>query len=1367
MGYDMFAERISSRLQQLLSAIALLALAGIAGAAPVTLPPEAAAWLADHGPVKLAPDPDFAPIEFVDSHGRHRGLSADLTEMLGERTGMDFQLVIKDRFEDVLAALDAGEIDVASSVFKSPSRAERFLFTTPYLRLPAAFIGRRGGPMVSGVADLRGRKVAVVRGHVWQELLADAGYRDVQLPFASVSEALAAVASGAADIYAGDLLSADHVMRSAELVDVLVVSGESRLEAQLAFAVRRDLPQLKAALDLALASITVSDEKQLRERWESVTAMPEPDVEAEISGRLTDEIVDLRRLLEARTDLAESERKALNERLDAAARFDAAAEESVARIERIRRDAGQAALEASTLQSATLPASTAESVLRWRGSLPQRATIEQLEQLLAVERSGRDSLREGVQRSAEQIKELQQRPLTLRREMVDLRTRLDGLVVPPESADLRVMVDRIAVLAETRALRAALAASVAEQTHADALLQAAEARRRDRQRLLAERSERVTILEQLVAERGDNQMAEELSVLRASAQVHAEAVREVRDLANANVASGEALVTGMRRLAALREQASTIDASATEIASTLRNARARIEIGGVTESVGMLLLAERRRLPSEQTHQARLTKLQREAAEVRLSQITVSEEIERLRDLGGVLAELTAGDGSGPPLPPEARAVLSELLLVRNDLLPRQMQLQQRMLDSLRQSEERLVELMADSQALTQLMDQNLLWIPSHPPVDINWVRQVAGAWQDLVSVERWRPTAILVGERLRKNPLWIIALLVPVAMVVLRRRLIAALTERGARVRDLSGDRMRHTLEALALTALIALPPALLLALVGNMLKSMGEAGSATHYLGIAIRYIVPYVYLFAAVAAFCRENGMAHVHLRWLDARREALLRVLPWLQFAMMPLALAMALSLVLAVENGIVLRSAAVVLMLMTAAIAAWLLAPGRLFASRVAGADPRPLTRRALRVGLVGWFLAMTVIALLGFVVTVATLYRVFLDTLQVLFAVTLVHGLALRWLMLGERRIALVQQPSAGEADIGANAEEARTVAVGVNNLRTIGNQSRTLLRALTVVLIGAGLLWSMSAVAPAFTMLDNVALWETEEMVEGVVQPGFISLGDVMLALLVLALGSVAASNIPGLLEILLQNSFTKDASVRYGAVAVTRYLIVIALIFTVFGLIGVRWSDLQWLAAAISVGLGFGLQEIFANFVAGLILLFERPFRVGDVVNIGELSGTVRRVQTRATTVVDWDGKDIIIPNKAFITERFVNWTLSDTVTRIVIKVGVSHNSNPEQVREELLGLARAHPAVHYDPPPNALLMQVSPSTLDFELRCFVREIDDRLRTMDDLNSRILRRFRERGILIAYPQMDVHVHRPPAGATPDGSAGGAMPGD
>ncbi len=118
-------------------------------------------------------------------------------------------------------------------------------------------------------------------------------------------------------------------------------------------------------------------------------------------------------------------------------------------------------------------------------------------------------------------------------------------------------------------------------------------------------------------------------------------------------------------------------------------------------------------------------------------------------------------------------------------------------------------------------------------------------------------------------------------------------------------------------------------------------------------------------------------------------------------------------------------------------------------------------------------------------------------------------------------------------------------------------------------------------------------------------------------------------------------------------------------------FSMIGIEWSKLQWLVAALGVGLGFGLQEIFANFISGLIILFEKPIRIGDtVVTIRDLTGSVTCINTRATTISDWDRKEIIVPNKAFITEQFINWSLSDSVTRVVLTVPAPADADTEEV-------------------------------------------------------------------------------------------------
>jgi potassium efflux system protein len=192
------------------------------------------------------------------------------------------------------------------------------------------------------------------------------------------------------------------------------------------------------------------------------------------------------------------------------------------------------------------------------------------------------------------------------------------------------------------------------------------------------------------------------------------------------------------------------------------------------------------------------------------------------------------------------------------------------------------------------------------------------------------------------------------------------------------------------------------------------------------------------------------------------------------------------------------------------------------------------------------------------------------------------------------------------------------------------------------------------------------------------------------------------------------------------------------------------------------MTVGLGFGLQEIFANFVSGLIILFERPMRVGDTVTIGGISGTVTRIRIRATTITDGDRKELIVPNKEFITGQLINWTLSDTILRTVIRVGVAFGSDIPQARNLLLKAAQDDPRVLRDPPVTAVLDKFGDSTLDFELRLFVAGLEEFAEIRHDLNVRIDQLFRDAGIEMAFPQRDVHVRsiEPAMGVLPQSTA-------
>jgi potassium-dependent mechanosensitive channel len=179
--------------------------------------------------------------------------------------------------------------------------------------------------------------------------------------------------------------------------------------------------------------------------------------------------------------------------------------------------------------------------------------------------------------------------------------------------------------------------------------------------------------------------------------------------------------------------------------------------------------------------------------------------------------------------------------------------------------------------------------------------------------------------------------------------------------------------------------------------------------------------------------------------------------------------------------------------------------------------------------------------------------------------------------------------------------------------------------------------------------------------------------------------------------------------------------------------------------------VGLGFGLQEIFANFVSGLIILFERPVRVGDIVTVDDISGVVSRIRIRATVITDFDRKELIVPNREFITGRVLNWTLSDQMNRVVINVGVAYGSDIDRVRDLLVKTASDNSFVLADPAPMATFEGFGDSSLCFVLRCYLPNLENRSSVVHDLHTKIHDRCRDEGIDIAFPQLDLHIRTSP----------------
>ena len=246
------------------------------------------------------------------------------------------------------------------------------------------------------------------------------------------------------------------------------------------------------------------------------------------------------------------------------------------------------------------------------------------------------------------------------------------------------------------------------------------------------------------------------------------------------------------------------------------------------------------------------------------------------------------------------------------------------------------------------------------------------------------------------------------------------------------------------------------------------------------------------------------------------------------------------------------------------------------------------------------------------------------------------------------------------------------------------------------------------------------------------------LTVGHLFLAILVGAVTAVAVRNVGALLDIVLLQRLQMQADANYAIKVMARYALAAGGIVLASSVLGIGWSDVQWLVAALSVGLGFGLQEIFGNLVAGLIILGERPIRIGDVVTVGDVTGTVARIRARATTVVDFDNKEVLIPNKSFITDRVINWTLSSQTTRLLLKIGVAVGTDIARAQGVMLEAVRRTPDVLREPGPAVFFVGFGASALDFEIHAFVDAFDKRQRVQHEINLAVDRALREHGIKI-----------------------------
>ena len=223
-------------------------------------------------------------------------------------------------------------------------------------------------------------------------------------------------------------------------------------------------------------------------------------------------------------------------------------------------------------------------------------------------------------------------------------------------------------------------------------------------------------------------------------------------------------------------------------------------------------------------------------------------------------------------------------------------------------------------------------------------------------------------------------------------------------------------------------------------------------------------------------------------------------------------------------------------------------------------------------------------------------------------------------------------------------------------------------------------------------------------------------------------------------------------DEGVQYTILRLIHYSIAGIVFYQAITMIGIKLTGLAFFVGILSVGIGFGLQNITNNFVSGLILLFERPVKPGDMVTVGDTEGRVQEIQMRATTVLTRDNVTIIVPNSQFVSDTVTNWSHRDPKVRIHIPVGVAYGSDVPLVTELLLKVAKDHPQIIDEPSPNVRFTGFGDSSLDFELLGWITEPMLRKKILSDLNYAIDDALRQHDVTIPFPQRDLHLQSLPS---------------
>jgi potassium-dependent mechanosensitive channel len=792
----------------------------------------------------------------------------------------------------------------------------------------------------------------------------------------------------------------------------------------------------------------------------------------------------------------------------------------------------------------------------------------------------------------------------------------------------------------------------------------------------------------------------------------------------------------------------------------LDSARARIERhisrGAKSQSVGLMLRHQRGRLPRTRWHRDQVTSIAHGLPDISLKSLNFEEELENLPLEIETIHEQIAEANAGGDLASTERVqrMADNLMETRREYLTQLKQDYETWLNSKTDLRAKHELCIGKIDGLQLEIDKHVLWIRSADPLALEDFRESGSAIRSLIALPQWKELLGGLGKQLVDRWQVVVAAAIVLFLAVGMKRQFTRRLRRVSRRR--SDFRLSPIVRSMIMTLIQATFLPAMVATLGWLLRDPWNAGSIQDAIARSLLAISPQLFVGSILYRFCLREGLAEKQLGWSQEVtaliRSATGRIIRYC----LPL---------IAVSHGLELyeesrwsdslgRLAFISAMLMFSSVSFGLL-------RGIGGCWKRdPESGRSAWVQTFGLWAPLMVLAPLvlagmaglGYQYSAVFLAGRLLLTWWGLLGVVAIYHLAGRLIEIAHNRLYFRQVPSAVPVEHPENADEA-PVEPPITDNQDVRGQVKGLLHASCIAgfILSAMALWA--EVLPAISALD-IPLWGPIERKIGDAADGspqtqlqWVTIGNALTALLILGVTVVLSRNLPGLLEMFVLNRLPFDRGGRYAISIIFRYAVGLGGIMLATRSIGASWQGVQWLVAAMGVGLGFGLQEIFANFISGIIILFERPVRAGDLVTIAGTTGHVHRIQLRATTIMDFDRRELIVPNKKFITDEVINWTLSDPITRVVIPVGIAYGSDTRLAQRTLLRIARQNPNVLKEPRPAVVFSAFAGSSLNFELKVFIPSRETYSDTVHELHMAIDDEFRRLKIEIAFPQQDVHV--------------------